>query len=304
MKNDNIPSVRPGYACINLLMKKSFRTYRLSAVENRDKNKITDVIWHNIRLFREIIEHNIAQHIYVYRVSSDLVPFCTAPYVKALYEEVVLSNEEMQGHFLEIKQLRDVYNLRISIHPSQFNVLSSPKTDVVKRSIEEINTQTEWIRAVSGQNVVIHMGGAYGNKPEAIERFKINLCYVDHSLISIENDDKTYTAYDVCSLCELLKIKWVYDFHHNRCHPSHERDIGALIKAYPPDKYHLSSGKPYDRSVSHADYIKKEDYIQFLELLAACSIKQADVIFEAKQKNLAVLNLLTHEQDGFWILDQ
>lgn len=295
--------VRVGYACLNLSMKESFRNYRLATVEKEDREKITEVIWHNIRLLRQIVEYNVKHNIYVYRLSSDLVPFCTQPYIKKLYEEIVLNNEEMYHHFAAIRAMQEEYQLRLSIHPSQFNVLSSPKVDVVKRSVEEINGQTKWIRALKGENVVIHIGGSYGDKKSAIQRFCENLKYVDQQLISIENDDKTYHAEEVVEICQPRRLKWVYDYHHNRCHPSENYRVEELIKAYPPDKYHLSTGTPHTDSRPHAEYISASDYQHFVRFLSECGISEADVIFEAKKKNKAIFHILESCGNGYWKLE-
>ena len=297
-------AVRVGYACINLSFKESFRNYRLKTVENKEEDKITEVIWHNIRLLKKIIEYNIAHNIYVYRITSDLVPFCTQPYIEKLYKEKVLNNEEMYGCFTDIKNMQESYGLRLSIHPSQFNVLSSPKEDVVSRSIQEINAQTEWIRHFNGENVVIHVGGSYGDKKQALERFKTNLKYVDQSLISIENDDKTYNVEEVAALCEERKLKWVYDYHHDRCYPSLEKETSQWVKSYPPSKYHLSTGAPYCHSRPHAEYIRPSDYKYFTRFLKECGIKEADVIFEAKKKNKAIFHILDPCGSGYWKLTQ
>ena len=298
--------IRAGYACLNLSLEDSFRTFRLKAVEDKDEDKITDVIWHNMRLFKEIILNNIQNNIYVYRLSSDLIPFCAHPYMKALYKEKIEQNDEMQSIYDLISTLRKNYKLRISIHPSQFNVLSSPKEDVVKRSIEEVNTQSSWIKRVGGQNVVLHMGGIYGDKIAAIKRLEENLKYVACDLLSIENDDKSYHTEDVVTLCEKNKLKWVYDFHHDRCHPTMEGEEGVrqLIKAYPPDKYHLSTGTPQINSRPHADYISREDYVLFVKFLESCEIQEADVVFEAKKKNLAIHEILEPLEDGYWRLKE
>lgn len=296
-------AVRVGYACLNLSFKDSFRNYRLATVEKKDEEKITDVIWHNIRLLREIVEYNIKHNIFVYRLSSDLVPFCTHPYVRSLYEEKVFNNEEMYHHFTAIRAMQEEYDLRLSIHPSQFNVLSSPKKEVVSRSIEEINAQTEWIRILRGENVVIHVGGSYGDKKSAIQRFKENLRYVDQNLISIENDDKTYNAEEVVEICQHKCVKWVYDYHHDRCHPSVEKEVKQLIKAYPPSKYHLSTGTPHVDSRPHADYISAHDYKAFTEFLIECGIQKADVIFEAKKKNKSIFHILEPCGNGYWKLE-
>lgn len=297
-------AVRVGYACINLSLKESFRNYRLKAVENKEEDKITKVIWHNIRLLRKIVEYNVNHNIYVYRITSDLIPFCTHHYVEALYKEKVLNNEEMYHHITAIRALQETYNLRLSIHPSQFNVLSSNKKDVVSRSIREINAQTEWMKALKGENVVIHIGGSYGDKKSALERFRRHLRYVDQNLISIENDDKTYNVEEVASLCQERCLKWVYDYHHDRCHPSLENKVHEFIKSYPPSKYHLSTGSPYCHSRPHADYIRRSDYKHFTMFLTECGIQEADVIFEAKKKNKAIFHILEPIGNGFWKLEK
>lgn len=240
----------------------------------------------------------------MYRISSDLIPFCTHPYVEALYKEKVLNNEEMYEHFKHIRLMQKSYGLRLSIHPSQFNVLSSPKVDVVERSIREINAQTEWVKLLYGENVVLHVGGVYGDKKLAIKRFKDNLHYVDQKLISIENDDKSYHAEDVANICQPRAIKWVYDYHHDRCYPSENQKVLELVKDYPPDKYHLSTGSPHIDSRPHADYISKEDYNNFVKFLSEADIEKADVIFEAKKKNKAIFHILEPLGDGFWKLEE
>lgn len=296
--------IRVGYACLNLSFKDSFKNYRLATVENHEEDKIVNVFHHNIRLFYQIIDYNIKHNIYVYRMTSDLIPFCTHPYIETLYQKWVLNNKEMIDCLNEIKQLQERYELRISIHPSQFNVLSSPRKDVVKRSIEEINKQTEWIKWVNGKNVVIHVGGAYDDKKAAIRRFIDNLQYVDTEVISIENDDKIYHSEDVVGICEPRHLKWVYDYHHDRCYPSKERESRELIKQYPPDKYHLSSGAPLCHSRPHADYISKQDFKCFVRFLTEIGIPQADVIFEAKKKNKSLFHILEPLAKGFWKVEE
>ena len=76
-------------------------------------------------------------------------------------------------------------------------------------------SQTEWIKALKGKNVVIHVGGSYGEKKKAIERFKTNLRYVDQNLITIENDDKIFNANDTLKLAKYLNIPMVLDYHHH-----------------------------------------------------------------------------------------
>ena len=126
---------------------------------------------------------------------------------------------------------------------------------------------------------------------------------MDQNLISIENDDKTYNVEEVVEVCQPRCIKWVYDYHHDRCHPSLEKEVWQLIKEYPPNKYHLSTGTPHSNSRPHADYITASDYENFTQFLMRCGIKQADVIFEAKKKNKAIFHILEPCGEGYWKLE-
>ena len=58
-------------------------------------------------------------------------------------------------------------NIRISFHPDQFVVLNSPDPEIVKRSIAELEYQTEVAEWLGADVINIHGGGAYGDKPLA-----------------------------------------------------------------------------------------------------------------------------------------
>ena len=57
----------------------------------------------------------------------------------------------------------------------------------------------------------IHVGGAYGNKEKAIERFHENIktSYTYKKQMTLENDDKTYTTAETLSICK-KKISHLY----------------------------------------------------------------------------------------------
>lgn len=299
--------IRVGYACINLSLDKKYKTFRLKTIQDKDINKIIDVIHHNIILFGDIIHHNIKNNIYVYRLTSDIIPFGGHEEMQnILKENKILEVPKIINELNRIKYAQKKYNLRLSMHPSQFTVLTSPKEEVIKNSIAEIKWQSEFIKQVGGKNIIIHVGGAYGDKEKAINRFKEIIKKheeeIDLSLLTIENDDKTYNAEDVVNLCESINLKWVYDFHHERCNPSSNKKVVELIKEYPPDKYHLSSGVDGVYKPPHADYIESKDYIAFLNQIQEAGINEADVMFEAKQKNLAITNILQPIDNGYWVL--
>lgn len=307
MDDINNMRVRIGYACINLSLNKKYKTFRLKTIQDRDISKIEEVIHHNIILFGDIIHYNIKNNIYVYRLTSDVIPFATHIEMQEILEEYkILKSPKIVNELNRIKELQKKYHLRLSMHPSHFTVLASKREEVIRNSIEEIKWQTNFIKQVGGSNIIIHIGGAYGDKGSALKRFKDTLeTYkdtIDLSLLTIENDDKTYTSQEVVNLSKELGLKWVYDFHHERCNPSLDIDMIDLLKEYPPDKYHLSTGIEGSYKPPHADYIATQDYIAFLEQISKANIKEADVMFEAKQKNLAITEILKPIENGYWVL--
>ncbi len=297
--------VRIGYACINLSLGKKFRTFRWKSVEDQDIQKIKEVIQHNIILLGDIIYDNIKKNIFVYRVTAEIIPFIDKPEIKELIEKhEILSEPKIQKEFERIRKWQKQYNLRISMHSSHFTMLASPKEDIVQRSIGELRAQSEFLKRIGGQNLVIHIGGAYGNKEETLERFKEHLkaykIEIDVERLTIENDDKTYSSEEVVRLCKELGLKWVYDYHHERCNPSKYANIIELLREYPPDKYHLSSGIDDIIKPPHADYILKEDMEGLINQLDLAGIKQADIIFEAKKKDLSIFEIMEPMENGYW----
>ena len=80
--------------------------------------------------------------------------------------------------------------------------------------------QTEVAEWVSAGVINIHGGGAYGDKPLALSRFAQNLNHLSNGArhrLTIENDDRVYTAHDLLSLCKSESIPLVYDVHYHRC---------------------------------------------------------------------------------------
>lgn len=297
--------VRIGYACINLSIGKKYRTFRLKAIEEQDIAKIKEVIQHNIILLGDIIYDNIKKNIYVYRITADIIPFMDKEELKSIIvEHHILSEPKIQNKFKRIREWQKKYNLRISMHTSHFTTLATPKEDILLKSIGELKVQSDFLHLVGGQNLVIHIGGAYGNKEETLKRFKETIIRyqdeLDLELLTIENDDKTYTSEEVVKLCKALNLKWVYDFHHERCNPSQEKNIILLLKEYPPDKYHVSSGVLGDIKPPHADYILEKDISGLMQQLTLAHIKNADIIFEAKKKDLAIYEVMEPVDNGYW----
>lgn len=297
--------MRIGYACINLSLNKNYRTFRLKAIENHDIEKIKEVVEQNIILLGDVIHHNIKNNIYVYRITANLIPFIDKEEMKEIIKKYnLLESNKIKNELNRIKSSQQEYNLRISMHTSHFTMLASPKAEVIQKSIKELKAQAELLHLVGGKNLVLHIGGAYGDKVETLKRFKKTIIenkgVLDLELLTIENDDKTYTSQEVIEVCSELGLKWVYDFHHERCNPSDNTNIIDLMREYPPSKCHISSGAVLSNKPPHADFIDKKDIESLQKQLTSSGITQADILFEAKQKDLAIYQVMEPLKNGFW----
>src|SRR4029079_458849 len=85
--------------------------------------------------------------------------------------------------------------MRASLHPGQFTVLNSPNPKTVADSIRELEWHARLLDALrtdSSCKMILHVGGAYGGKPEAMDRFvevANRLPDTVRRRLVIENDD-------------------------------------------------------------------------------------------------------------------
>ena len=114
------------------------------------------------------------------------------------------------------------HDLRLSFHPDQFVVLSSPHPAVVASSIRELEYQAYLAEEVGADVINIHGGGVYGDKKTALIKFYQVFSDLPESVrirLTLENDGQSYTVRDLLPICERLSIPLVYDVHHHRCNP-------------------------------------------------------------------------------------
>ncbi len=265
--------------------------------------KLSEICWHNglnLLLALEAVER---LGIGAFRIMSPLFPRMTHP--EAGYTLDDLPDGEAISRTLEACRLfAGRAKIRLSFHPDQFVVLSSPHPSVVANSIQELEYQAELAVAVGADVINIHGGGVYGDKRGALQRFAAvygGLSDAIRSRLTLENDDVSYTPADLLPFCEQLAIPLVYDVHHHRCNRDNltieeatER-AGATWKAAGKRQYcHISSPKggwEGGTPKPHADYIDAGDIPEcWLE-------REMTVDVEAKAKELAVVRLMTDIQE-------
>jgi UV DNA damage endonuclease len=290
--------MRIGLCCIFREAPIKFRTTTATAIKklprNEGRNKLADLCAANAAALMEALQFCSAKGIGCFRVNSQILPLKTHPDVGYKVQELP-GGRQIIKQFQACGKFAKKAGLRITFHPDQFVVLNSPKPDVVIQSLQEIEYQAEIAQWIGADVIIIHAGGAYGDKAVALERFAKNLARLSRTarkLLTVENDDKTYTPADLLPICKAEGVPLVYDVHHHRCNPDGMSVEQATKKAMATwnrePMFHISSpiqGWDGSHPERHHDFIDVKDFPESWQGL------DVTVEVEAKAKELAVKKL-------------
>ncbi|MFD6438610.1 UV DNA damage repair endonuclease UvsE [Peribacillus sp. NPDC060186] len=260
--------------------------------------KLLSVTKQNIESTLRVLQYNTAHQIEIYRMSSSIVPLATHPEVE--WDFVTPFKKEW-------KQLGDwvsAHKMRISFHPNQFTLFTSPKPEITQNAVKDMEFHYKMLDAMGiadSSFINIHVGGAYGDKKSAIIRVHDNLKSLPEHVkarMTLENDDKTYTASETLIVCNKEHIPLVFDYHHHLANLSDEPLNELLIQIFSTwsqlgtvPKIHISSPKSAGEFRSHADYIDFEFIKPLLKVLRELR-QDVDFMIEAKMKDRAMLKLI------------
>ena len=266
---------------------------------SEQRTRLLDLTKQNIETTKRILYYNIAKEIKIYRFSSSIVPLATHPDVK--WDYITPFKED----WAEIGKLVKDHRLRVSFHPNAFTLFTSPNQDVTEKAIEDMQYHYRLLEAMGmpdGSLINIHVGGSYGDKKAAISRFYQNIKKLPEPIkerMTLENDDKTYTAEETLQVCEREKIPLLFDYHHHIANPSSE-ELKTLLpriletwkeRGWKP-KIHISSPRSEKEIRAHAANVDMEFILPFIQLVKSAGIKEIDFIIEAKNKDIAMLKLI------------
>lgn len=292
-----------GYACLTVGVKDT--SIRTVIQRNATEEKLKEIITHNLLSLERMIDYNIENGIQLFRLSSGLIPFGSSP-VNSL-DWVSLYQEEFQRIG---KKIRD-NGMRVSFHPGQYTVLNSPNEEVVERAIADLDYHVDLLEALgtdSTHKLILHIGGVYGDKAAAVERFVLNYERLDERLkkrLVIENDDRLYTIGDVLQISARCSIPVVYDNLHHFIHPTDpEKEDAYWIKQAAVtwkeqdgcQKIHYSQQDPGKRPGAHTPTIYLEPFLEFYQQLPDPDI---DIMLEVKDKNLSAVKCLLATEENF-----
>ena len=292
-----------GYACINISLADEGITTNRGMIRRTFLEKgigyASELALQNVKAFLQIMEWNVANNIHVFRVTSDLFPWASEYRLKDL------------PHFREIRELLQAAGklpVRVSAHPGPFNKLAGTGA-TLQNTIKDLETHSEIFDLMELQTspwnkINIHVGGAYGDKPETLKRFAENFKLLSENLkarLTVENDDKggLYTVKDLATLHEMIGIPIVFDYFHHRLHPGTQEEEEAFLTAYStwPVKptFHYSSSRrekenPEAKKEAHSDWV--HDTINTYG-------KDLDIMLETKMKELSLLKYKQEHPEQF-----
>ncbi len=285
-----------GYACLSLGVRDTgFKSCRR---ENATEANLERLVSHNLRSLQNLLHYNRAQGIGLFRITSDLIPFGSSSVNTLQWWE------DFAPQFAQLGDLIKEGNMRVSMHPGQYTVLNSPHERVVENSIRDLTYHAlvlDSLQVGLDSKIVLHIGGVYGNKEEAVKRFTENFARLNQNVkrrLVIENDGRFFTIEEVLAVGRRLGIPVVFDnLHHDLNRPQDsvltDHDwIKACSetwdKGHGRQKIHYSQQDPAKKSGAHSQTIRVEEFLDFYQGLQA----EVDIMLEVKDKNLSAVKCI------------
>lgn len=287
-----------GYACLNTELRKAkppvftSRTCRKKTFEEKGLDYAKSLAIQNLKDLLTILKWNVKNNIYFMRMSSEMFPF-------ASHAELGYSLDFADHLLKEIGVYAKVNKIRLSMHPSHYNVLNSIKPEVVKNTIRDLLHHSEIMdRMGLGKDsvMILHGGTAAPNKKDALSRLENQIdllpeCIKDR--IVLENCENNFSVNELLDISEKLLIPICVDTHHDAINPS-EFDFNRVLKVWEirgiKPKVHVSNSVPGILETDNKTARRKHsDYITFIHDKLLKVKRPIDVMFEAKMKEQAVL---------------
>ncbi|WP_085829109.1 UV DNA damage repair endonuclease UvsE [Clostridium massiliodielmoense] len=284
-----------GYACIPIIL--SYKTNRSFMLKNFNYERFYNCVNENLHDLYKILEQNIKNNIYFFRISSDIIPFASHKINDIKWWEIFEDELCYIGKFIKEN------DIRVSMHPGQYTVLNSPSQEVVDKSIKDIEYHAKFLESLDldyTHKIVLHVGGVYSEKDNAICRFKNNfekLSVTAKKRLIIENDEKMYNIEEVLSLCKELNIPAVFDNLHHKFNLSLDNNLDEIFKNVI-STWKIEDGKPKIH-YSDEDFAKKRgahsnfvDIKNFLSYYDKIKKYDVDIMLEVKDKDISAIKCI------------
>lgn len=285
---------RRGYACVSLLTGRT--TNHTCTLRTASPERLRALIQQNLDELRAILEHNLEHGWRLFRIGSSVIPFGSHPVNQIAWWR------EFERELQSIGAFARENGMRLSFHPGQYTVLSSPDPLIVERAVAEIAYSARFLGALgldASHKIVIHLGGTYGDKPAAMDRFSDTIARLapeQHQRLVIENDERSYTPADALAVSRRTRLPVVFDNLHYMANPGDGNLDELLTEVFATwqardgaPKVHFSSQAAGSRIGHHSANVDPAEFQAWVECWSAYG--DFDLMLEAKNKDLALLEL-------------
>jgi UV DNA damage endonuclease len=294
-----------GYACINTGLSErplgsritTNRTMIKKTFDAKGIHYASELTLSNVADLLEIVKWNEQNKIKFFRMSSEMFPWASHYNIDDMPHI-----EKITAKLKEVGDFAKTHNHRLTFHPGPFNKLASPKDNVVKNTITDLEIhgkimdlmglpRTHWAK------INIHVGASYGDKPSALASFCKNVEKLSPAVrtrLTVENDDKA-SLYSTKELYEgVFKstgIPIVFDYHHHKFCSGGQTEKEALELAcstwgsITPVVHYSESAREEQGDLK----IKEQKHSNLIYNKINTYNNNINIMIEAKSKELSVL---------------
>ena len=299
--------VQLGLCCMNITLRAqkpsiySSRTITMKIIAREGIEEVKRRGLANVQDLKRMIQWNEDNGIKVFRVSSEIFPHYANPRVDDY------SLEFARAALAEAGELARKYNMRITFHPGQYNVVGTPNESTFAKTILDLDYQAEVLDMMGmgpDSVMVVHGGGLYGDKEATKDRWCVNFAKLPERVrrrLVLECCEKIFSVEDCLDISRRINIPVVFDTHHFDCYKKLHPDVPFQEASYYmplvletwrrrgiKPKFHVSE-QGSGRVGHHSDYIETiPEYLLNIPKLYGDNI---DIMIEAKKKELAIFRL-------------
>ncbi|MGB9299651.1 MAG: UV DNA damage repair endonuclease UvsE [Anaerolineae bacterium] len=277
----------------------------------------------SLAYLRDVFLYLDRQDIRMYRMAADLAPYVSHPDLPQFHSQI----DDCATELAALGTMAKSYDLRLSFHLQLSTVLNALDEAIALQTAQLITSQAKILEGMSlGDEAVVvtHVGGVYGDKGTALDRFAARYDLLPDGArqrLALENDDKRFSVADIMWVHRRTGVPLVFDYLHFQNHnPEGMLPLEALevcLGSWPQNvrpKIHFSSPRTAMRVIErtgsqdertepmmraprphqHADFIDPFEFMDFVRKVKTIDLPELDFMLEAKAKDLAVLQLREH----------
>jgi UV DNA damage endonuclease len=248
----------------------------------------------NILSLSQLLVKNRQNKIKAYRMPDSFMPMADLGYYSVA--------DNFAEPLRALGTQANSYDMFLSFHPSQFFVLNSATPHVVDNAIHNFNIFAEILDLMQLKNkpvLLTHVGArsTYDTRELAVKAFCDNFQRLSPSAqkyFAVENDQSAHSIDSCMDIHRSIGIPVVIDNAHYNYKPVDGLSLADAAKLAMSTwhdqvpKVHLSSELEGSPRHAHADYVRKQDFLDFYRAVKASGIERVIFMVEAKKKDRAI----------------